>query len=292
LAGRAAGRKDRDSLIADELKAWREDKGWSQADLAAKISFSESLIALVETCRRPMSKDLAKAVDRVFGTPGFTEDGPDGSPGTPGTFGRFVAKFRNLPFPASFRSFAPFEANAVALHVFEHSLVPGLLQTEDYARAVLGTRPNTPSEEVDNLVAGRLARQSVLWREDLPAPILWALIDEGVLYRPIAPPAVMYSQLKYLVEVSRRPNITVQIVPYSAGGHSGLLGACTIADLEGSSGIVNLEDIADGRVYDDAAMVSQVTLRFNSLRSEALPKGPSRELIERVAEESWKANAP
>jgi hypothetical protein len=102
----------------------------------------------------------------------------------------------------------------------------------------------------------------------------------------------MYEQLKDLAEISRRPNITVQIIPYSAGGHTGLLGACTIADLVGSTGIVNLEDIADGRVTDDAATVSKVTLRFNSLRSEALPKGASRDLIARVAEERWKGTAP
>jgi transcriptional regulator with XRE-family HTH domain len=288
----AAGRKDRDalSLFADELKAYRNAQGWTQADLAARITYSESLIAQVETCRRAPSRDLAKALDKLFATPGFSEETPD-SPGTPGTFGRLAAKLRNLPFPASFRSFAPYEAEAVALYAFEHSLIPGLLQTEAYARAVLSTRPNTPEDETDSLVAGRLARQAVLWRDDPPAPILWALVDEGVLYRPVASPEVMHAQLLYLAEVSQRPNVSVQIVPYSAGGHTGLLGACTVADLEGRS-IVNLEDIADGRVTDDAATVSQVTLRFNSLRSDALPKGASRELIVRVAEEQWKVNAP
>lgn len=288
-----AGRKDRDALalFADELRAHREARGWTQADLAAKITYSESLIAQVETCRRPPSKDLAKALDRVFATPGFKEETPN-SAGATGTFGRMAAKLRNLPFPASFRSFAPYEAEAVALHVFEHSLIPGLLQTEAYARAVLSTRPNTPGDEIDSLIAGRLARQAVLLRDDPPAPILWALVDEGALYRPVATPEVMYDQLVQLAEVSGRPNITVQVVPYSAGGHTGLLGACTVADLEGSTGIVNLEDIADGRVADDVATVSRVTLRFNSLRSEALPKGASQELIVRVAEERWKGTAP
>src|SRR5438270_13149269 len=104
----AAGRKDRDalSLFADELKAHRDARGWTQADLAAKITYSDSLIAQVETCRRAPSKDLAKALDKVFATPGFIEETPD-SPGTAGTFGRLAAKLRNLPFPASFRSFAP-----------------------------------------------------------------------------------------------------------------------------------------------------------------------------------------
>jgi transcriptional regulator with XRE-family HTH domain len=289
----AAGRKDRDalSLFADELKAHRDARGWTQADLAAKITYSDSLIAQVETCRQAPSKDLAKALDRVLATPGFTEQGPD-SPGTTGTFGRLAAKLRNLPFPASFRSFAPYEAEAVALHVYEHSLVPGLLQTEAYVRAVLATRPNTSEDEIENLMTGRLERQGVLWRQDPPAPMLWALVDEAVLYRPVASPDVMYDQLRHLAEGAGRPNITVQVIPYSAGGHTGLLGACTVADLEGSTGIVNLEDIADGRVTDDAATVSKVKLRFNSLHSDALPKGASRDLIVRVAEEKWKGTAP
>ncbi len=289
-AGRKARHKDRDalSLFADELKAHREDRGWTQADLATKIAFSVSLIAQVETCWSVPSKELAKALDRVFKTPGFTEETQE----SPGTFGRLAAKLRNLPFPASFRSFVPYEAEAVALYVFEHSFIPGLLQTEAYAREVLSVRPNTPEDEVESLVEGRLKRQDVLWREDPPAPILLALVDEGALYRPVASPEVMYGQLMHLAEMSRRPNITVQIVPYSAGGHTGLHGACTIADLDDSTCIVNIEDIADGRVTDDAATVSRVTLRFNSLRSDALPKGASRELIVRVAEERWRMNAP
>ena len=96
----------------------------------------------------------------------------------------------------------------------------------------------------------------------------------------------------HLVAVSRRPNVTVQVVPYSAGGHTGLLGAFTIADLGGSPGTVNVEDITDGRVFEDPGAVSRVTLHYKSLQSEALPKGASRELIARVAEERWKAPAP
>ena len=129
-------------------------------------------------------------------------------------------------------------------------------------------------------------------RDDPPAPLLWALIDEGVLYRPVAPAEVMHDQLMYLVQVSRRPNVTIQVVPYSAGGHTGLLGAFVIADLDGSLSIVYVEDIADGRVFEDPGTVSRVTLRYKSLQSEALPKGASRELIARVAEERWKAPAP
>ncbi len=232
------------SLFADEMKAAREQRGWSQADLADQIPYSLSTISMVEALRRVPTRDLAVNLDKAFGTPG--------------TFTRLEARLRDLPFPASFRPFAAYEAEATALYVFEHSLVPGLLQTSEYARAVMATRPNTAEDEIDNLVVARLARQSVLTRDDPPAPLLWALIDEGVLHRPVAPAEVMHDQLLHLVAVSRRPNLTVQVVPYSAGGHTGLLGAFTIADLGGSPGTVNVEDITDGRVFEDPGMVSRV----------------------------------
>jgi DNA-binding XRE family transcriptional regulator len=288
----AAGRKDRDSLswFADELKAHRAERGWTQADVAAKTTYSESLIAQVETCRKSATWELAKALDRIFVTPGFKEDEP-GSPGTAGTFGRLVTRLRNLPFPASFRSFAPHEAEATALYVFEHSFVPGLLQTEEYARAVLMMHPDVTEDVLNERVAGRSARKAILDREDPPPPLLCALMDQSVLNREIGGPDVMRAQLVHLVAMSSRPNISVQIVP-NAGAHPGLLGAFTIADLGTGPGIVNIEDIADGRVTEDAATVSMVAVRFHSLRGDALSKVASRDLIEGVIQERWKEQAP
>lgn len=96
----------------------------------------------------------------------------------------------------------------------------------------------------------------------------------------------------YLAEMSRRPNVTIQVVPYDAGGHSGLLGAFVIADGSSGGSIVFIEDVTGGRVSEDAATVAEATLRFDALRSEALPKGASRTLIESVAKERWKEAAP
>ena len=266
------------SLFADEMKAAREQRGWSQADLADQIPYSLSTISMVEALHRVPARDLAGHLDKAFDTPG--------------TFTRLEGRLRDLPFPASFRPFAAYEAEATALYMFQHSLIPGLLQTPDYARAVLATRPNTTEDELDNLVAARLARQAILTRDDPPPPLLWALIDEGVLRRPVAPAEVMHDQLMDLVRMSQLPNVTIQVVPYSAGGHTGLLGAFVIADIDSSPGIVYVEDIADGRVFEDPGAVSRVMLRYRSLQSEALPKGASRDLIARVAEERWKATAP
>lgn len=285
----AAGRKDRDALawFADELRAHRSAHGWTQADVAAKISYSESLIAQVETCRKAPTAELARALDRVFATPGFTED----ASAMPGTFGRLVVRLRTMPFPASFRSFAPHEADATALYIFEHSFIPGLLQTEAYARAVLEAYPDATEDVVGERLAGRLSRQVILERDDPPPPVVCALVDQSALNREIGGPAVMREQLVHLVTMSRRPNITVQVIP-NIGTHPGLLGAFTVADLGGSPGIVNIEDITEGRVTEDAATVSMVALRFHCLRGDALSRGASRDLIEGVIRERWQVTAP
>ena len=173
--------RERLSLFVDEMRAMRSKHGWSRAELAAQAQYSESLIAMVETYQRAPTQSLAKALDRAFQTPGFTEDAP-GRPGAPGTFGRLWLKLRTISFPESFRTFAEHEANATVLRSFEHSLVPGLLQTEDYARAVLSTKPGANEAETEADVAERLARQEILTRDE-PPPRLYALLDEGILHR-------------------------------------------------------------------------------------------------------------
>jgi transcriptional regulator with XRE-family HTH domain len=271
--------RDRESvsLFVDEMKAARDQRKWSQAELGRQAGYSESAIAMVESFQRPPTPSLAKVLDKAFGTPG--------------TFTRLERRLRNLPFPAAFRSFTPYEAEAAALRSFEHSLVAGLLQTPEYARAVLETKPNASDDMIDGYVSARLARQSVLTREDPPVPLVYALVDEGALHRPVAPPPVMHDQLAHLVDLSRKPHVTIQVVPYDARGHSGLLGAFVIADRPRDGSIVFIEDVTGGRVSEDAATVAEAALCFDALRSEALPKSTSRTLMESVAR-TWKEPAP
>lgn len=253
--------------FASELRAWRAHAGLSQVQFAAQIPYSAGLVALIETGERTPSGDFAALCDTVFGAPGV--------------FTRIWERLRELPYPASFRSFAPSEARASALRTFQHSLVPGLVQTPEYARAVLATRPGASAAETDTLVAARMERQGVLSRDD--PPMLWALLDESALLRPAAPPEVMRGQLLHLAG-EERVNVSIQVVPYSAGAHSGLLGAFVLAD---PGGIVFLEDAGGGRVSEAPSEVAEVALLFEALRSEALPKGVSRDLIERVVKEKW-----
>jgi transcriptional regulator with XRE-family HTH domain len=152
-----SGRDDPDRrLFAEQLRAMREQRGWSRDDLGALINNTGSTIANIETMYRAPTPDQARRLDAAFGLPGIFE--------------RIEERLHGVPFSAGFRPFQPYEAEAVALYLFEHSLIPGLLQTEDYARAVLETHPNTTEDEVNERVAARLARQAVLAREDPRRP--------------------------------------------------------------------------------------------------------------------------
>lgn len=276
------------SLFVDEMRAMRAERGWSRAELAAQAQYSESLIAMVETYQRGPTQSLARSLDRAFDTAGFAEDAA-GRPGTPGTFGRLWFKLRTISFPEPFRVYVEHEEKATTLRSCEHSLVPGLLQTEDYARAVMSTRPGETEADIESDVAVRMGRQHILTREDPRPPWLWVLIDESVLYRPVGAAQIMQDQLAHLVEVAQWPHVALQVVPYSAGGHSGLSGAFIIADFATDPSIVYIGDAAGSRVVESAETVSHVSLRFEALRSEALPKAASRDLIAKVAKERWTA---
>lgn len=261
------------AAFTEELRAHRAHAGMSRDELAAKVSYSPSLIAMIETGKRSPSKRLAELLDVVFSLPG--------------TFSRLEGRLREVPFPASFRPFVPHEAEAKALRSYENALIPGLFQTEPYARAVLSTRPNTSEDGIEELVAARMQRQDVLGREE--PPLIWSLIDEAALYRAAGGAEVMSGQLAHLAEVSRRPNITIQVVPYSAGPHSGLLGAFVIAELDDAPPIAFLETAAEGETVENPSVLARLALIFDTLRSKALPDVTSMDMIMKVAEERWNA---
>jgi hypothetical protein len=182
-----------------------------------------------------------------------------------------------------FRPWAHIEAEATILRSYEPLLVPGLLQTEEYARAILAIRPGGKRDDLEDQVAARMERQSILGRAD--APQLWCVLDEGVLHRCVGSAKIMHDQLEHLANVAERPQISIQVIPASTGEHAGLLGGFIIADLDG--GMVYSETSAEGQITDSPAIVTHVTFRFDSLRSEALPRAASRDLIMKVARERW-----
>ena len=141
-----------------------------------------------------------------------------------------------------FQEWAGIEAQATVLRWYEPLVVPGLLQTEDYARAILSARPDGNLDDLGEQVAARLARQAILGRTG--APQLWCILDEGVLHRAIGGSKVMRSQLYRLAEVAEHPRTTIQVIR-SGGAHAGLLGGFIIADLDSKPPVAYLETAAE-----------------------------------------------
>ena len=266
------GEDDERSMFAAEMIAMRNQRGWTQEETAAHMLVSTSTIANIESGYRPPTPAQAIKADEVFGTPE--------------TFQRHERRMRGIPFSAGFRPFHPYEAEARVLRMFEHSLVPGLFQTEDYAREILGIRPEATEQDVKDQVEARMSRQAILFREDPPPPRVWAVLDEHVLNRDIGNPAVMLGQVEHIAELARMPRINIQVIP--AGRlHPGLRGAFVIAETEQPPAIVYLENASEGQTVEDPDMAASMTLVFDALRMEALTGSASLELFEEAIQR-WK----
>jgi len=264
-------------VFGAELRYYRERAGLSQTDLAALVNVSHDVISKIETGERPPAKDFPERLDAV------PELGSGG--GLARLWSNLRKGLKNRAIPGWFRPWAEVEAEATALRWYEPLLIPGLLQTEDYARAILAAGPGINGDDLEDRVAGRIDRQSVLERRD--PPHLWCVLDEAVLHRPVGGAKVMWAQLQHLANLAGRPRTTVQVIPASAGAHAGLLGAFIIADVDGSPSMVYLETSAEGQDTDSPTVLAHVTLRFDTLRAEALPRAASRDLIMKVAEDRW-----
>lgn len=260
--------------FVDNLVGLRTRLGWSQEKLAAEAHVGKGVIAMTESFQRKPQVDHGIGYDRAFGLKGM-----------------FEAKAQAIQsgaFSEAFRDFPAHEAIAHDLYVYQHSVFPGLIQTERYMRAVFGTLPDITADEIDRRATGRLTRQEAVHRTDPRPPRVWTLVDEAALRRPVGDADVMYEQCTHALEISRLPHVSLAVIPYALGGHIGLSGACDIVERDGVPRVVNLDDLADGRVSEDPALIRRVALRFRSLQHEALSGGDSRDMIERLAKELWK----
>jgi len=247
----------------------------SQSDLGVLgvlVPCDKSVVSRVEAGLVQADEAFAHACDVAF-------------PGLDGFFARFWKDCQTwgAAFPPAFREFATYEAEALTIWTFQHSLVPGLLQTEDYARAVLERHPNVTEEQVAERVAARMARQVVLQRAD--PPLLWVLLDENVLHREVGGATIMREQMVHLAGVARRPSVTVQVIPRE-GAHVGLTGAFSMAETADAF-VAHVEHLADGLMTDSPAIVAQASMRFDALKADAYRRSESLILMEEAAEK-WK----
>ena len=264
-------------VLGEELRRVRVAAGFrSQDQLACKLGFERTVITKIETGDRPPSADVAAALLTMF---------PDLGGGRFAELAE-VARRANGKFPGWFeRDWLPVEREATSLRWWEPILIPGLLQTGDYARALFQAwQPASSEDDLDALVTGRLERQDVLDRDD--PPDLRVVLDESVLHRLIGSSKIMHDQLEHLADMSCRPMVTVQVIPAELGAHGGLLGAFILA---GPSGTVYLETAVEAQITGDDPVRERAALTFDRLTRDVLPRGASRDLILKVANEQWNA---
>jgi hypothetical protein len=186
--------------------------------------------------------------------------------------------------PHWFEAYIGLESEAVRLRDFQSMVVPGLLQTEDYARAVLRAAPHAGSSaEVDRLVALRMQRQAILG-QDSP-PDLWVVLSEGVLRVQVGGPAVMRAQLERLACIAERPNVTLQVLPFTAAAHVHPVSPFTMLEFPDPAdpAVVYLEHLTGSLVLENEDEVRRHRVVFDHLCAEALDTGQSAGLIARMA---------
>ncbi|MEU6720409.1 helix-turn-helix transcriptional regulator [Nonomuraea sp. NPDC046802] len=251
------------ALFGAELRRLREEKGITQEDIADYTHVSKSLVSQIENAKRTPQWTFTEQVEKLLNVQG-------------------EPLLRLMPLvvksgPTWFRQWPKVEATAHSLRTWQPLVVPGLLQTRSYARAILRGQPGITDERVDEATEARLARQTVFDRPE--PPIYAAVIDEGVLTRPIGGAQVMREQLTHLLKTLTHPCITLQIVPMDAVPTIGLLGGFVIAQQPQGPDTVYLDSAADGEVTDREDRVRTVNVRFDAIRSYARPVNETADAI-------------
>lgn len=260
------------------LRHYRTVAGLTPEELGTRIYLSASQIRKVEDGTRTPTEALVQACEAL---PELATHGAL-------TTLRKILKdhLRHRAYPGWFQAWPDHESHARRLRNFELVIVPGLLQTEAYARAVLRTRVGATEEELDEAVAARLERQQILERKQPPQ--LWALIDEAALRRPVGGTEVMTEQLNFLALAATRPHVVLQVIPLDAGAHEGLRGgAFVLADFEEGSTLGYQDTAIAGQIVEGASEIEALAVTWDTLRLEALPRSASLGLVEEVAQ-TWR----
>ncbi|RAY15941.1 XRE family transcriptional regulator [Actinomadura craniellae] len=254
------------ALLGAKVRRFREERGWSQEELGTKVFCTGDMISKIELARRMPAWDTTVAFDRVFGTGEY--------------FQELWKLAKNEILPTWFRPYADLEPEANSICIFSLTLVHGLLQTEAYATEVL--RSNQEPDRLEQLVDVRMKRQEILNRED--PPMLWVVLDEMLLHRQIGTGEVMKDQLRHLIELSQRPNVTIQVVPADRGSYPGLAGPLTILGFKEDPDAAYAEAHGGGQLIEEDSAVEYLQIRFDRIRASALSQEESLELLRKILE--------
>jgi transcriptional regulator with XRE-family HTH domain len=262
----------RQRRVSSELRALRLAKGLSCDDVGKAVGCSESKISRMETGDRGLHADDVSAILGYLQAP-------------PKLRQELLAMVRegeaknwhaiHDKLPSTWQDLMRFEREANALHNYEPLLIPGLAQTSDYARAIIGGINSRLTEaEVDSLVANRMSRQVILGRKRVHL-----LIDEMVLRRHLDNPAMMRAQLEHLAALANRANVAVQVVPHQVAVHPGMGGPLLILDFDDQPTLVYVEGRGVSTFLEEEKHIETARVAWQRLRALALPPEESKRLI-------------
>ncbi|WP_326589516.1 helix-turn-helix domain-containing protein [Streptomyces sp. NBC_01294] len=257
------------ALLGAELRVARERAGKSQAELGEPLFVSGSFIGQLEAGTRRMHIEFARQIDEILDTNGF--------------FARNCGAAAKSKYPDHFAAAAEAEALATSIREYAPLTIPGLLQTEAYARAVFRAyQPTAPEQVIEELVTNRLARATLL--SDPTTPLLWCVFGEAVLRCEVGGPTLMAEALRHITELIAAHRIIVQVIPFCAGAHAAMGGSLQLLSFEDAPTLAYVQGNGTGQLFDDPATVSRHFLTYDLLTAGALPPAQSLALIESVAE--------
>ncbi|MGI8336790.1 helix-turn-helix domain-containing protein [Actinomadura scrupuli] len=253
------------ALYAQRMKREREKAAFTQAEVAPKVNVSVQLYGHFETCYRVPTMDVSKKLDGLYGLEEYFE-------------GLQPLVVREVETPTDLPDYVEDEGQAALIRLYQPLLIPGLLQTEAYARAVLLSTKR--EDQIEQPLAERVRRQETLRRE--PAPTVVAVLKESVLREPVGGSAVMREQLGHLLDLSCEPTITVQVIP--AGSPVYVTGNITLLGFEEGLDLAYVESARSIDRVVAAANVRRLQAKFELLRSLALDTAASDKLIREILE--------
>jgi transcriptional regulator with XRE-family HTH domain len=261
-------------LFGKRVRRLRIAAGLSQVELGKRLHVHSSRINQIErTTGHKPTFDLARSLDRALNADDLLVE-------------LWPYVYREA-FPDWAKAFMSHEAKAIALRTYMAHTVDGLLQTEEYARALLRIgRTLKTEEQLKERLEGRMSRQERLRGAD--GPELWVILDEAVLWRPVGGVAVMRGQLARLLETEGDPRITLQVLPFDCGEHPSLGSSLTVLTLPKGSEVAYLEGGGHGWLIEDAAEVKRYALAYDWLRANALPPAHSLDLIRSMMEGQYR----
>ncbi|MDX3064479.1 MULTISPECIES: helix-turn-helix domain-containing protein [Streptomyces] len=254
-------------VFGRQLKLFRERAGLDRATLGSLTGYSASTIASFEQGRRiPPPKFIDRADEALEAS---------------GVLIASKEEVARAQYPAFFRDAAKLEAEAVELHVYANQAVPGLLQTEEYARAVFTNwRPLLHEDVVEQRVTARLARHEIFCRTQLPT--ISFVIEESVLRRPLGGWNVMHGQLEHILLHGQRRNVEIQVLSTERDEHAGLAGPFTLIETKEGRRIAYVEAQQDSRLYTARKPVRELEEQYGILRAQALTPRESLAFVEKL----------